>query len=103
MMNVDRSETERNAEVEGARLWTRLRRQKVALAQAVNTMQQAGRDAAAAEGRADDAEDEMREMRVKLGQVAALREEEKKTRKDLRKKLQSDEKERQDLVSEADS
>eukprot|EP01043_Picozoa_sp_COSAG02_P057854 COSAG02_NODE_7096_length_3187_cov_11.125324_2_plen_283_part_00 len=90
-----------DAAVENVRLSTRLRRQRVALAQALTTVQAAERRAAAAEARADNAEAAMAAISHRLQNVTAAREKDNEKRKELRNQLATIEKTREETVAQA--
>eukprot|EP01043_Picozoa_sp_COSAG02_P039253 COSAG02_NODE_3086_length_7385_cov_371.477111_3_plen_284_part_00 len=90
-----------DAAVKSVRLSTRLRRQRVALAQALTTVQAAGRQAAAAEARADNAEAATAAISQRLQNATVARDRDKEKRKELRQQLAAIEKTQQETVAQA--
>ena len=95
------AESQLAAAVESARLRTRLRRQKVALAQALTAMQAAGRQAAAAESLRNDADAAAATLTQRLQNLAAARDKDKAKRKELRRKVADVEKTQNEAVAKA--
>ena len=90
-----------DAAVGTVRLSTRLRRQRVALAQALTTTQNAVKQAAAAQARADAAEATATTISQLLQNVTTAREKEKENQKELRQQLATIEKTQQETVAQA--
>ena len=90
-----------DAAVGSVRLSTRLRRQRVALAQALTTTQDAVRQAAAAQARADAAEATASTISQRLQNVTTAQEKEKEKQKELRQQLTVIEKSQQEAVAQA--
>ena len=95
------TDSQLDAAVESVRLSARLRRQRVALAQALTTVQAAGRQAAAAEARADDAEAATAAISHRLQKLTAARERDEEQRKELRQQLATIDKTQEETVAKA--